>query len=94
MNEFVLRHAAPALIVIVEVEGPTRLLTTANTTGEEQRLDGWIHLSAAREQAVEAALRDRGRARRQLDWVEQLRRDGGGIHDVVEKLFFRPITPA
>jgi hypothetical protein len=69
--------AGPALITIVEVEGPTRLIALA-ADGEDGALERWIAESQDRVELVAAALRDRGRqggAERQRQWDAALAED-------------------
>jgi hypothetical protein len=59
-------HRWPAVLVIVEVEGPTRVLWAAETDADRDRLHSWILADYERRGLVEAALdasdQERGRA--------------------------------
>lgn len=94
MIEYVVRASGPLLLISIEVEGPTRLVSTANDA-EAARLDDWIEASPLREAAVAAALADRslgGGVERQLAWGDMLAREPGGIVAAVAELVER-ITP-
>lgn len=89
MNELLLRTGAPALIVVLEVEGVTRLLSTANGLADEERLAAWLGASPGREQAVAWALLDRdesGGAERQERWSATLAADSGGLVAAAQEL--------
>lgn len=84
------------MIVVVEVEGPTRLYATARTEAERQRLVGWIEASAAREAAVNGALSDEaahGGRERGEGWARELRGDPGGVVRAVEELLADRLRP-
>ena len=87
MTEILVRTAGPAVVVVFEVEGPTRLISTAQPS-EDSRVDDWIATSRPREVAVAAALADRwlsGGAARGRAWTAALSLRPG-IVEAVERL--------
>ena len=89
MRELLIRTAAPAIVVVLEREGPPRLLSTAETTAEGEELARWVEDSDRRTEVVEAALRlrdDEGGRERGAAWAEELRRFPGGVVEAVEEL--------
>jgi hypothetical protein len=87
--EHLLRLAAPSAIVVVEVEGPTRVTSTATTGSEWDRLAAWIEQSPERDEAVRWAILDRdlrGGAERGAAWRGELLGDGGGVVAGIERL--------
>jgi hypothetical protein len=80
---------APALVIVIEREAPTRLIELAATDAERAALEAWIDASAPRLAAVISAVEDRrrqGGAHRGFAWMAALRRNGGGIVEAVEAL--------
>lgn len=80
---------APALVAIFELEGPTRLLHTAESPADLDALDHWVRSSELRRAAVGFAGLDRaaqGGRERGRAWAEVLRREGGGVERIVEML--------
>lgn len=89
MIEHLIRLAAPAVLVVVETEAPTRITSTATTPQEWARLAGWLEQTPERTEAVRLALLDRdlrGGAERGAAWRAELRGDPGGIVVGVERL--------
>jgi hypothetical protein len=87
--EHLVRLAAPAVLVVVEVEAPTRITSTATTRAEWDRLAAWIEQSRERDEAVRWALLDRdlrGGVERGDEWRRSLRGDPGGVVAGIEQL--------
>ena len=79
MSAFIVRTAGPALVVVVEVEAPTRMISTAATPAEEARLRVWLD-EDDRHGIEQAALADRARSggvAAQLAWRDALAADIG-----------------
>jgi hypothetical protein len=75
MSELLVRLAAPAVVIVIEHEGPTRLVSTATTAADGRALERWLAASPLREAAVEAALADRslrGGAARGRAWAREI----------------------
>lgn len=92
MTEYLLRTAAPALIIVVEKEGPSRLFTTHTGEADLAALRGWIEQSEERRALVAMALLDSaatGGPGRGLAWVLALAAENPGIVGVVERLLER-----
>jgi hypothetical protein len=88
-REVLLRVAGPALVIVLEVEAPTRLVPIVFSEGDEHALGRWLEASPLRTEiaAVAAVERDAGGgARRQDEWTRTLGADGGGIGSAVERL--------
>lgn len=69
------RSAAPALVAVIEVEGPTRAWHTATSDADLDALFAWIESSPARSVAVAALVEDRvrtGKVARGVRWEEHL----------------------
>lgn len=90
MSEHLVRTSrAPAIVIVVEREGPTRVFSTASTDAEEAALAAWIDASPFRLILIDAALRDRattGGATRGRRWARVLQRENPGVVGVVERL--------
>ncbi len=89
MKEYLLRVVGPAAVIVVEVEAPTRVASTATTPRESDRLGAWLAQEPERSEAVRLALLDRdlrGDAERCVRWREALRAEDGGIVEAVESL--------
>lgn len=95
MRELLLRHAGPAIVVVFEVEAPTRITSTAGHH-DRLRLDSWIEESEARSAAVAWAAADRermGGPAREAAWLRELRGDPGGVVEALEAVLrgdYRP----
>lgn len=61
MSAGLVRVVAPSVLIVVEREGVTRVLSTADTPAGDEALAEWIALSPERELLVCLALRDRRR---------------------------------
>jgi len=59
VTELTVRVAAPAVVIVVEVEGPTRILHTASSDADLDALNHWIRSTRVREAAVGFAGLDR-----------------------------------
>lgn len=89
MKELLLRTSAPALVVVFEVEGVTRLVSTAQGAADADRLETWLDASPARARAAACALRDRDRSggpQRQREWAAALAAEPGGVVAAAQEL--------
>lgn len=85
MNELLLRTSAPSLVLVIETEAVTRLVSTAHGPADERRLEAWLASTEARTQAAAWALCDRdwsGGADRQRAWAETLAAEPGIVQQV------------
>lgn len=67
--------AAPCLVAVFEVEGPTRLWHTAASDADLDALEAWLAAGSERRTAVAALLEDRdrtGRIARGVAWEAEL----------------------
>jgi hypothetical protein len=80
VRELALRLAGPAIVVVHELEGPTRmLLAGADGDDDALRVSEWLSASAARSAAILAALAlvDAEGLARASAWHDELRGDAG-----------------
>jgi hypothetical protein len=97
VREALVRVAAPAILVTIEVEAVTRLMAIAGSPEEDERLAAWVAERPERACAISAAIADRTRVgghERQTAWADELRADGGGIVAAVERLLERQAAPS
>jgi hypothetical protein len=88
VREILVRTVAPAVLVIIEQEAPTRVVLTGGRADDE-RLAAWLAASEARQLVYAAALADReasGGRPRERAWAQELLSDPGGIVRAVERL--------
>jgi hypothetical protein len=89
VTEFVVRASAPSLIVIVEKEGPTRVVSTAVGEADAESLESWLAASPVRAALVAVALADRsatGGIARGRSWGRELSREPGIVAQLAELL--------
>jgi hypothetical protein len=74
VTEFRIRTVAPAVVIVIEQEGPTRMFSTAGSP-EDEGLEAWLRASPFRAAAVAAGLADRrltGGVARATAWTQVL----------------------
>lgn len=70
MTEVSIKHVAPALVIVVEVEGPTRLEVAAAGQPDRRALLNWVGSSPLRAALVEAAIKSRDDPGRTESWLD------------------------
>jgi hypothetical protein len=90
VTELLVRAVGPCLLVVVEVESPTRLVSVSSSPEDLDRLNRWIgeREECALLTAYARLDRDRtGGLARQVTWEKALReRSGGGIVRLFEQM--------
>lgn len=90
MTELLVRTSrAPAAITVVELEGPSRIFTTAATASERRALRAWIDADPVRQAIVAAGLAAQslgGGAERAQRWSRTLRREHDGVDWLAKRL--------
>jgi hypothetical protein len=87
VRERLVRLAAPAVIVVLEVEGPTRIVAAADGEPERRALLRWVESSPARGQVLAAALLDGALEDERRDaWTRALAHESGGVAALVVDL--------
>lgn len=90
MIEILTRVAAPAVLILVEVEGPTRVSSIATSEADRDRLADWIASEPSRADLLRAALEESARyGDRATQWPDALLRDGDGVVGAIERLLDR-----
>jgi hypothetical protein len=56
LRELTIRTSGPSLVVVVELEGPVRLLLASHDADDLERLSEWVGASPARAAAILSAI--------------------------------------